>query len=139
LCKRVREQVSLQLDGELSQLELRMLDAHLARCADCSDYAAEVAQFTHAMRAAPLETLERPIVLRRPGRVAVARLHMGVAAAIALAAVGLASQLSSIDGAGPGTARAGTLYQTRSQLDRELEMIDLVHSGGPDVASGATL
>ena len=37
VCARVREQVSLELDGELSQLEQRMLAAHLERCAACAD------------------------------------------------------------------------------------------------------
>ena len=39
VCSRVREQVSLELDGELSQLEQRMLGAHLERCGGCAAYA----------------------------------------------------------------------------------------------------
>ena len=42
VCARVREQVSLELDGELSQLEQRMLGAHLERCGACATYAADV-------------------------------------------------------------------------------------------------
>ena len=61
VCDRVRAQISLELDGELSQLERAMLTSHLARCTDCRVFEAEVTAFTHALRAAPLETLSVPI------------------------------------------------------------------------------
>ena len=65
----MRAQVSLRLDGELSQLELRMLDAHLARCAECREYDADVTRITTELRAAPLERMEIPVVIRRPRRI----------------------------------------------------------------------
>ena len=34
-CDRAREWVSLELDGELSELGAARLDAHLVRCAAC--------------------------------------------------------------------------------------------------------
>ena len=95
-CQRVREQVSLLLDDELSQLERRMLGAHLRRCADCSAYADEVTTFTDQIRYAPMETLTRQIVVQRRRRIPAAmRLQAGVAAALAFAALGLGSQLAS--------------------------------------------
>ena len=78
-CDRFREQASLSLDGELSQLERRMLDAHLARCPSCSAFAVEVTAFTEDLRAAPLERPRRPIVVQRPRRIATARLQVGIA------------------------------------------------------------
>ena len=65
VCARVREQVSLELDDELSQLERRMLTAHLERCAACATYADDVRDLTERMRSAPLHTMRRPVVVRR--------------------------------------------------------------------------
>jgi predicted anti-sigma-YlaC factor YlaD len=54
-CDRVREQVSLELDGELSELERRMLAAHIERCSPCAGYAETVTRFTDSSRSsAPL-------------------------------------------------------------------------------------
>ncbi len=60
VCDRVRAQVSLGLDGELSQLETRMIAAHLSRCADCAAFEEDVRTFTSELRAAPMEQLEQP-------------------------------------------------------------------------------
>ena len=70
LCARARFWASLRVDGELSELEGALLDAHLARCADCSGYAAGVTGTTAALRNAPLVAVA-PIVIEapvRPGR-----------------------------------------------------------------------
>ncbi|MGH3132326.1 MAG: zf-HC2 domain-containing protein [Gaiellaceae bacterium] len=121
----MREQVSLQLDGELSQLERRMLSAHLARCADCREYADDVAAFTDKLRYAPLERLERPVVVRMPRRVSTARLQAGIAAAFAFAALGLGSQLAQ---SGPSTDAAAfgsvTRFPTEAELQREVAIIE---------------
>lgn len=122
VCDRVRAQVSLRLDGELSQLESRMLDAHLARCAECRAYEAAIAAVTRELRAAPLEPLPHPIVVRRPRRVGTAiRLQAGIAAALALAVAGLATQLVARE-AGPAGGAPGR-YDTSQQLAREVEQI----------------
>jgi predicted anti-sigma-YlaC factor YlaD len=71
LCSRARFWASLRVDGELSELEGALLDAHLGRCADCRTYAADVAGTTAALRGAPLEHAT-PIVIAappRPGRI----------------------------------------------------------------------
>jgi hypothetical protein len=88
-CSRVRAQVSLQLDDELSQLESRMMSAHLARCHDCRLFAEEVEEFTLQLRAAPPVALDRPIAVSRPRRVSILRMQAGVAAVLAVVAVGL--------------------------------------------------
>ena len=86
VCRSVRAQVSLRLDSELSQLETRMLEVHLGRCASCSEYAADVERFTADLRSAPLEPLVRPAFVERGRRrLAHARLQGGaVAAAFAI-------------------------------------------------------
>ncbi len=55
-CDRARNWVSLRLDGALSELESAMLDRHLAGCAECRRFDADVAASTARLRAAPLET-----------------------------------------------------------------------------------
>jgi hypothetical protein len=95
VCARVREQVSLELDGELSQLESKMLTTHLERCAVCAGYADDVRDFTERIRTAPLHAMRRPVVVRRQRTMTTMRLQIGVAAAFALAALGLGTQLAA--------------------------------------------
>lgn len=132
-CERAREQVSLSLDGELSQLEHRLLDAHLARCAACGAYAADVAAVTEQMRAAPLETLERPVEVRRQRRVAPARVQVVAVAALAFLAVGVAGQLSSsLRSHQPALPRfddVPSLSPPLSVLEREQEILRVVRPG----------
>ena len=54
-CHKAREAVSLQLDGELSELGSARLAAHLRGCGDCSSYARELAAIAVQLRDAPLE------------------------------------------------------------------------------------
>jgi predicted anti-sigma-YlaC factor YlaD len=78
VCARSREWVSLELDGELSMLERRMLDVHLDRCPGCRAFSDQVMGVTSVVRAAepevPSRTLHvasrgRPRHLRATGRV----------------------------------------------------------------------
>lgn len=130
VCERVRAQVSLQLDGELSELEARMLDAHLVRCPDCSAYANNVRSFTHELRAAPLESPSAPVVVRRSRRAILGRFQVAATAALAIAAVGIASQLAPPRSQSPAFAESGviTQFQTRLELERELAIIELVRT-----------
>ena len=64
LCARSRFWASLRVDGELSELESALLDAHLARCAACRAVVAGFATSTEALRAAPLVEPE-PVAVRR--------------------------------------------------------------------------
>jgi anti-sigma factor RsiW len=91
-CERVREQLSLALDGELSQLESAHLDAHLFACASCRAFGAEIGAATCVVRAAPLEELSFPITI--PGSRRIARRAFQATAA---AAVVLAAGIGSID------------------------------------------
>jgi predicted anti-sigma-YlaC factor YlaD len=65
LCERARLWASLRLDGELSELEGALLDAHLARCAGCRAVADGFGASTTALRSAPLERLA-PVALDLP-------------------------------------------------------------------------
>ena len=124
-CQRIREQVSLLLDDELSQLERRMLGAHLRRCADCSAYADEVTTFTDQIRYAPMEALTRQIVVQRRRRIPAAmRLQAGVAAALAFAALGLGSQLASGPSSELSAYSTVTKYPTTVELQREIAILE---------------
>src|SRR5262245_12043561 len=111
VCARVREQVSLELDGELSQLEQRMLSAHLERCGACATYADDVRDLTDRIRSAPLHSMRRPVVVRRRRQLSTTRIQVGVAAALALAALGLGTQLAS-----PGHESTQTRYEGTTDL-----------------------
>jgi anti-sigma factor RsiW len=132
VCARVREQVSLELDGELSQLEQRMLAAHLERCSACATYADDVRDLTERIRSAPPHPMRRPVVIRRARHVSTTRLQVGIAAAFALAALGLGTQLAA------SPAREGSLAQyegqpdlspPRSVLEREQAILRVVRVG----------
>jgi anti-sigma factor RsiW len=131
ICDRVRSQISLELDDELSQLEHAMVSAHLERCSECRAYRDDVAAFTSAVRATPLERTERPIVLRRPRRVIAARLQVGVAAAFAVVALGVAGQIAS-EPQSPDSSPSGSReirYPTLRAIEREQAILERVNSG----------
>jgi anti-sigma factor RsiW len=108
VCERVRGQISVLLDGELSQLEQRMVAAHLERCPDCQAFEQTVRSFTEELRAAPAEVLQQPIVVRRRSRrVSFSALQASAAATIAVAVLGVASQL-------------GVSQQNVPEVDRQL-------------------
>ena len=80
LCARARFWASLRIDGELSELEGALLDAHLARCAECSALAEGFSSSTALLRSAPLERVA-PVATDLP------RSPRRVLALIAVAAV----------------------------------------------------
>ena len=94
LCDRARAWAALAPDGELSELERKLLGSHLDRCHSCADFAVRVAAVAAELRAASLQPLPRPVsvpVWRR--RHAYARVRtIGAAAAVAAMALGLAGR-----------------------------------------------
>ena len=95
MCERAREWGSLRLDGELSEFERVLLDAHLGRCASCADYVREIGAITATIRAAELQPLSQPVAipLRRRINYASGALQAGAAAAAVIAVtVGLGIQ-----------------------------------------------
>jgi anti-sigma factor RsiW len=88
-CERMREAVSAQLDGELSELEAIRLRTHLEACASCREFEASAGFSTTALRAAPLEPLTQPIALPSRRRVSVHfRVPAAAAAAVLMVAAG---------------------------------------------------
>ncbi len=128
VCQRIREQVSLRLDGELSQLELRMVSFHLERCADCQTFEAAVREFTTELRTAPLESPRLPIAIRRTRRISLSTAQLSAAAALAVAVLGVLSQVGvpgSPDPAVGGRLSTTTnLFKTSWQPEREIAQLD---------------
>jgi predicted anti-sigma-YlaC factor YlaD len=118
-CERAREWASLRLDGELSELEQALLDAHLARCAGCSAYARDVSGATAALRDAELVLLPEPIALpfrrRRAGVSARALQASTAVAAVLAAAVGLGTFFGSLGGP-PATVGASVTRLARNSI-----------------------
>ena len=121
VCERVRIQVSLELDGELSMLEQRMLDTHLSRCAACRAHADDVRGFTTELRATPLEPIGRPVVVRRAGRMVFYRAQVGLAAAVlvAFAASVLQLGLPGVDSTVSSEAARLTRFPTLTEGQQE--------------------
>ena len=95
LCDRARAWAALLPDRELSELERKLLDRHLAGCAGCRAFAQNVLAVTELIRMEELVPLPQPVSVpswRRhsaiPGRVG----SLGAAAAVALMAIGIASR-----------------------------------------------
>jgi anti-sigma factor RsiW len=114
ICERAREWASLRLDGELSELERALLDAHTRRCGACAHYVEEIGAITASIRSAELEQ-PRPVILplRRSFAWATRALQAGAAAAAVLAiTAGLSLQVgrsSSSHASVPGRLPANAI------------------------------
>lgn len=125
VCHRTRQQVSLRLDMELSELEEALLAAHLRKCPTCWEFAVDLEAVTEALRAAPLAEPSREFSLpRHPPRIDVAR--AGKVAAVAITAaiavggvVGLPSSPPQISASDIQNARNRMIL--KEQLIQELE------------------
>jgi predicted anti-sigma-YlaC factor YlaD len=144
VCERVRGQISVGLDGELSQLERAMIASHVERCATCREYQGEVSCFTQVIREAPLEPMARAITIPRRRRHVGTRVQVAAAAAVAVAALAgasqaLRSQQLNLD---PTFVPAGSLhinYQTREQVEREQAILARARPGHPVQLQGKAL
>jgi predicted anti-sigma-YlaC factor YlaD len=90
-CERAQEWASLELDGELSQLERALLATHLRRCAACAEAVGGMRALTSALRAAPLEPLDAPafVVTAEKRRSRPLAVRLALAATLAVVAAGL--------------------------------------------------
>jgi len=97
-CEAVRETISAELDGEVSEIEAAFARRHRTECADCEQFALSVAHTTDALRAAPPVQPSRRL-MPAPARVVSRGLAVaGFAAAMFVAALlgaGLASRVTS--------------------------------------------
>lgn len=104
VCERARGWASLRVDGELSELQSTLLDAHLRRCRSCRAFARGTESVAAALASARLERpVQLALVLPPRGRLrALARtaLAAGSVAAAAVAATLMGFSFSE------GTARA---------------------------------
>src|SRR3954468_10614087 len=96
-CDRARAWISLRSDGELSDFECALLDAHLGRCASCSAFAVDVGSITEALRLEPLELLSRPvdIAVRRRRSYRLPTTAAASAAAVVVTLIGAFAMLGS--------------------------------------------
>lgn len=100
-CERARECASLRLDGELSEFEQALLQAHLGRCEACRSFAAELEGVTTRIRTAPLETLAQPVVLPSRRRISRRPVEIAAAAALMLTALGVTGAVRTLDSSNP--------------------------------------
>lgn len=127
LCERARSWAALAPDGELSELERKLLGSHLTRCAACSRFAVEVAAIAADLRVAVLQPLPRPVTIptwhRRPvyarfrgvaAAAAVAVMALGIAARGPLATSDRESLPRVVDFSGGDAAEQERLLNTRS-------------------------
>src|SRR6476469_8734209 len=92
-CEAVRETISAELDGEVSEIEAAFARRHRAECADCEQFALSVAHTTDVLRAAPPVQPSRRL-MPAPAR-AVSRGLAVAGFAAALLGAGLASRATS--------------------------------------------
>jgi anti-sigma factor RsiW len=91
MCERARRWSSLRVDGELSELESALLDAHLGRCPACAEFARGAEAVSEALAAAGLEEARIELVLPRSRRFTALARTGAVAATIACIGAGLAA------------------------------------------------
>jgi predicted anti-sigma-YlaC factor YlaD len=140
-CARARQQLSLQVDSELSEFEHVLLNAHLTRCDDCRAFKQGIAGLTKALRAVPVET---PAISFQPPRrrarldvVLAGSLRAGSAAA-AIAVVAITGLIALNGSTGP--VAAVDLEQARAVLnlhERQMQRLDgFGQAQGPQVPRG---
>jgi predicted anti-sigma-YlaC factor YlaD len=132
-CDRIREAISAQLDGELSELDAVRLRTHLERCDSCREFEASARFATDALRAAPLEPVTRPVALPTRRRIAISgRIPAAAAAAVLMVAVGgvfeslhggaaiRGSRASEVDYNNPADMQALAQQQTQRNYEQLL-------------------
>jgi hypothetical protein len=100
-CERARECASLRLDGELSEFEQALLNAHLGRCDACRSFADELEGVTTRIRDAELETLEHPVALPSRRRISARPVEIAAAAALMLTALGVTGAVRTFESSSP--------------------------------------
>jgi anti-sigma factor RsiW len=120
-CERAAQWISLELDGELNELERAALRRHLARCERCSAAKVEIHGFTALVRQAPFVRSRTQVVFAMPGArraKIVRRSALSLVAAAALAAGGAALVLPQ------GSSDTGFNLFARATPQQRLEFAD---------------
>ena len=115
----MREAVSAQLDGELSELEAIRLRTHLDGCDSCREFEASASFSTIELRATPLEPLTRPITLPSRRRISVPfRVPAAAAAAVVMVAAG--GVFASLHGGAAirGAEASDAAYNNRADMQQ---------------------
>jgi predicted anti-sigma-YlaC factor YlaD len=87
LCERARSWASLRTDGELSELESALLDAHLERCDACRAFAQGTEAVALAIRSAEPQTMAPlALVLRRARHTGLRALQVAAAVVVVVSA-----------------------------------------------------
>jgi predicted anti-sigma-YlaC factor YlaD len=130
LCERARAWSSLRTDGELSELESALLDAHLGRCEPCRSFAHGAEAVAAALRSAALLPAAPVVVVPlRARRTGIRALQVAAAVAVVVSA-GIVAAVT-----GPsGNASAAKPVSMVAGLDspdrlRELRRPALVEQG----------
>jgi predicted anti-sigma-YlaC factor YlaD len=93
-CERAKAWASLRTDGELSELESLLLEAHLKQCEPCREFAAVAERVASALRSAgverPSRALATPLRRRRTG----VRALQVAAAVVVVASAGVLAAFS---------------------------------------------
>jgi predicted anti-sigma-YlaC factor YlaD len=127
LCDRTREWAALRLDGELSEFERVLMQAHFERCAECRSFAADVTEITEQLRSAPLERLPQPVTLPLRRRVAGFRpVQVAAAAAVVVAAAVLGGIYGAVRNSpqpvGPVAAATSLAAVSEDRLVRTVQL-----------------
>jgi hypothetical protein len=119
LCSRARYWASLRVDGELSELEQALLDAHLSGCAACREVVTGFAAATQSLRAAPLAQPSPVAVrIRTSSRRFLATAAVAVVVLAGVLAGGLVRGQVSTDASAPRLVAVVAAVDTPDQLRR---------------------
>ena len=141
-CERARGWAALRPDGELSTIELRLLDAHLEGCADCRCFAAIVSDATRLVREAEDEAPACAFDLRLARRSRLrtslaAASRTGIAAAAVLAAFSIGVMLPD-DRVSVEAADPPRLAPVLTNAPDDAELMRIERAGDPHARIGAT-
>lgn len=130
-CERARTWASLRVDGELSEIEQALLDAHLERCAECRRFESSLGAFETLLRSAPLEPVPRPITVRPLRSSRSLRLLQAAAAVAVVATAGLGALVADVFRTGgvttsPAPTRVSVVSNAPVASVRELRRAALV-------------
>jgi Putative zinc-finger len=118
-CERSHQWSSLRLDGELSELELALLERHLEACDECRAFDLQLCSTAELLRTAPVEEPAARF------EVPAARVRFPLSRRLAVAAVVVAAALGSLVGSNLHRPAPSTEQRTPqlSFLTRDLNQL----------------